>query len=136
MTQALLDILTGPEPGARDAAVTLRSIRAHLARLLNARRGSVRHLPDYGMPDLPSVYEGLPYSLEDLAMAVQRLISRYEPRLKFVQVRVSPQDHLDCVVHLDVVGTLADGSYAQFKTYFHSGGHARVGEGALGRSHV
>jgi type VI secretion system protein len=128
---ALFEILQGRfedgQPlGGRDSAAVQRSIRDHLGRLLNARKGAMPHLPDYGMPDLPSIYEGLPYSLEDLALAVQRLITRYEPRLKHVQVQVRPHDGKDCVVHLDVAGVLADGSFAQFKTYFQSAGRARI----------
>ena len=33
----------------------VESIREHLSILLNTRRGTVRHLPDYGLPDSSQV---------------------------------------------------------------------------------
>ncbi|RFA29857.1 hypothetical protein CAI21_08460 [Alkalilimnicola ehrlichii] len=142
MAQALFDILLGRyEDGSslgerHDAESTVRSIRDHLTRLLNSRSGVLQHLPDYGMPDVPSLYSELPYSLEDFAAAVQHVITRYEPRLKHVQVHVTAQDRHDCVVALEVVGALADGSFAQFKTFFETGGHARINDTGVRGNHA
>lgn len=142
MAHALFDVLQGrfadgtPLPEPRDATAVMRSVRDHLARLLNARSGALQHLPDYGLPDLPSLYQALPYSVEDLALAVQELISRYEPRLEHVQVRANPHDQHNCVVALEICGILTDGSLGMFKSYFQSGGHARIREAGLRSGHA
>ena len=138
MTLALFDILQGefrdgtPVHEHGGAGALTRSIRDHLARLLNARSGVLEHLPDYGLPDVPSMYAGLPYSMEDMAAEIQKLIVRYEPRLKHVQVQAQPRDDQDSVVNFQILGALNNGAFAQFKTYFKTGGHAQIREGAVG----
>lgn len=81
----LLEKLLGPISGARvqDSVETWVGdpIRKHLWVLLNARQGSVEHLPDYGMPDLSSVYPDVSASYAELERTVQALILKYEPRL-------------------------------------------------------
>ena len=49
-------------------------IRDHLTLLLNAHKGSVEHLPDYGMPDMATFYADYPASLTGLRKAVEELI--------------------------------------------------------------
>ena len=68
------------------------AVRDHLYLLLNTRRGSVGHLPDYGIPDLSEVYEGLPASLETLRRAIKATIDKYEPRLQRVNVKLQETD--------------------------------------------
>ncbi|MGH7455136.1 MAG: type VI secretion system baseplate subunit TssE, partial [bacterium] len=45
------------------------SIMDNLTRMFNSRRGSIAHLPDYGLPDITQVYRELPYSVEGLRKA-------------------------------------------------------------------
>jgi len=79
-----LEKMLAPLPG-EEAPSNLRwvgdPIRDHLTLLLNARKGSVEHLPEYGMPDMASFYADYPASLSGLRKAVEELIQTYEPRL-------------------------------------------------------
>jgi type VI secretion system protein len=135
MHHALFEILVGQYAGGRviaaapNTADVLLSIKDHLTRLLNARQGSLAHMPDYGLPDIGLIYQGLPYSVTDLAEALKRAILRYEPRLRQVQVTHRPIEVGKCVLQLDVTGTLVNGERVAFETYFLSGGYAEVRTG-------
>jgi len=60
----------------------------HLTYLLNARQGSLVALPDYGLPDLLSIFRYLPDGLYDFLKLIKQNIETYEPRLKNVYVEV------------------------------------------------
>jgi type VI secretion system protein len=38
------------------------SVQQNIRRILNARAGALKHLPDYGLPDLTNIYKALPAS--------------------------------------------------------------------------
>jgi type VI secretion system protein len=118
---ALLDILTGEYKDSEFC-----SIRAHLSRLLNARQGSLTHLPDYGLPDVAAIYQGLPYSIDDLISAIKTCIEKYEPRLHNVQIKPESNSAKDCVLHLNISGITSDNNPLQFATYFMTGGSAEI----------
>ncbi len=85
----LLEKLLGPIPGSSDRSPVRwvgDPVRDHLVLLLNTRQGSVRHLPDFGMPDMASFYSEYPASISSLRAAVETLIRTYEPRLHNVRV--------------------------------------------------
>lgn len=128
MYLALFDILT--RVGSAEVVGTPRevvaSVQAHLHRLFNARRGSLVHQPEYGLPDLGVVYENLPYSVEDLARQVHRLVETYEPRLSAVRVRQIGRVGNDRRIHLEIAGSLSGHGYVSFQTVFESAGSARV----------
>ncbi|KPJ68042.1 MAG: hypothetical protein AMJ43_01105 [Coxiella sp. DG_40] len=121
MPYALLDILSGEykEP-------EFCSIRAHLTRLLNSRRGSLTHLPDYGLPDVTEIYQGLPYSIDALINAIKNTIEKYEPRLHNVLIKPLQQSDKDCVLRLEITATTNTDDQLQFNTYFMTGGAAEV----------
>jgi type VI secretion system protein len=86
-----LEKMLGPLPGDklnRGQDWCGDPVRAHLGWLLNARRGMVEHLPDYGLPDMASYYSDYPASLVALRTIVEELIIKYEPRLQNVEVRL------------------------------------------------
>lgn len=128
MTLALFDILTGSPPaqGVNSARATLDSVQQHLHRLFNARRGSLVHLPDYGLPDLGAIYENLPYSVVDLAQQVQHLIESFEPRLSAVQVRQLGTVGDDRRIRLEISARLDRLGEVGFQTVFESAGLAQV----------
>ncbi len=121
MSYALLDILSGEykEP-------EFCSIRAHLTRLLNSRCGSLAHLPDYGLPDVTEIYQGLPYSIDALIDAIKNTIEKYEPRLHNVSIKPTHQNDKDCVLRLEIYATTNTNDQLQLSTYFMSGGAAEV----------
>jgi len=108
----------------------LRSIHDHLQRLLNARYDVLEHLPEHGLPDLPSLYDALPYSIDTLARLVRETIVRFEPRLQHIQVTARRESTTDCVVQLEVTGVVPEGGVARFRTYFQSDGGADIKAGA------
>ncbi len=139
MSLALFDILTGAPATEGDLsgmALRVASVQRHLDRLFNARRGSLAHQPDYGLPDLGAIYENLPYSVEALARTVQNLIETYEPRLSQVRVRQSAPVESDRRIKLEISGSLAGQGEVRFQTVFESAGSARVHAGSAGTRHA
>ncbi len=132
MHHTLFEILTGhyadgtTVPDRVDIGTVSNSIRDHLGRLLNARQGTIRHLPDYGLPDIAQIFHGLPYSVTELVDAIREGILRYEPRLQQVEVRHAPLVRGEAFLRLEVIGTLHSGENVMFETVFLSEGQATV----------
>ncbi|UJJ31322.1 type VI secretion system baseplate subunit TssE [Halopseudomonas maritima] len=82
---------------SREASVSA-SIANHLARLLSTRAGSVQMLPDYGLPELNDMRLSLHDTRQQARAAIERFITRYEPRLQ--QVRVVSHSNGDDPLHL------------------------------------
>jgi len=86
---SLLERLSGSDrsrsglPGAEAASA---SVMAQLARMLSTRAGSVQMLPDYGLPELNDMRLTLHDTRQQARAAIERFISRYEPRLREVRV--------------------------------------------------
>lgn len=57
------------------------AIRIHLGLLLNTRRGTVAHLPEYGVPPMSAFYTDYPNSMLQLQQVLEKLLRDYEPRL-------------------------------------------------------
>ena len=122
MPKALFEILNDDK--TTDATHT--SIQTHLTRLLNARCGSLQHMPDYGLPDVAEIYQSLPYSIERLKKAVVETVGKYEPRLKNLHVKHKSVTENDCIVQLELNGQLSHGEAIHFQTYFLTGGRAKI----------
>jgi type VI secretion system protein len=118
---SLYDALLKPQP-----IDVVGSIRDHLIRLLNTRRGSLIHLPDYGMPDIGEIYQGLPYSINRLKNALVRLIEYFEPRLSNVHIYVSTIQNSDAVLYLKISAYIQAYDSITFDTYFISGGEVII----------
>lgn len=129
---ALYDVLKGKtangEPLKKfpDQDDLLVSVHDHLIRLLNARQGVLEHQPDYGLPDLDMLYRELPYSEQDIAFAVKKVIEKYEPRLTQVRVQPRVRDIRHCVVRMEISGRLQNGMQVKFQTLFKSNCQAQV----------
>lgn len=132
MPLALLDILTGKFADGQSSdnidpeQQTYLSICSHLTRLLNSRQGALQHLPDYGIPDITEIYQGLPYSINQLSQAIQQTIEKYEPRLRDVRVLQNADVTKDYVLHLLIRGEIVGGNKVEFNTYFVNEGVARI----------
>lgn len=73
----------------------MQSVMAHLARLLNTRRGSVQLDPLFGVPDFTNLAGGTGVgSARDIQEEIERMVSKYEPRIKSPRVTLDP-DHSD-----------------------------------------
>jgi len=68
--------------------VLVRSIVQHLRDLLNTRQGCCSAAPDYGMPDLQGETDSRGRLARELETKIRNTITRYEPRLGGVRVRM------------------------------------------------
>jgi len=129
---SILDILDGQFGGgpAFDSVPTsehtLNSIVANLQRLFNTRRGSLAHIPEYGLPDMTTVYLDAPDSIDMLRRAVQAAAERYEPRLRRVHVESSDVDMARMRTTFIVSGEVSRGRRIRLQTTFQSQDLAQV----------
>jgi type VI secretion system protein len=106
-----LEKLLGPLPGSAQRSPVRwvgDPIRNHLMLLLNTRRGSLGHIPEYGMPDVASYYSDYPTSLSYLRSEIMDLIRRFEPRLSDVNVRLIASDEREFRVSLLISGEVEE----------------------------
>lgn len=80
---------------------------AHLQRVLNTRQGNVPIADDYGVPDFTSFLEQYPDSLRSFEQSVRETIEKYEPRLKAVRVRFTPDEQDPQSIRFQILGKLA-----------------------------
>jgi type VI secretion system protein len=65
----------------------------HLQKMLNTRAGAALSAPDYGMIEVSDLVHDFPDALGIVQRAIKNAITKYEPRLKNVQVRlVTPEE--------------------------------------------
>ncbi len=73
------------------------SVRNSLKILLNTRRGSLPHIPDYGLPDVSEIYKDFPDSIASLRQAISETIRKFEPRLTDIDVQLENRDDMELV---------------------------------------
>ncbi|MFK0095020.1 type VI secretion system baseplate subunit TssE [Pseudomonas sp. NPDC090592] len=91
---------------SEDDQLTL-SVLDNLQRILNSRAGTIAHLPDYGLPDMGTVLQGLPASAHGLMNEIVSTLRRYEPRLEEVRIELLTQrrpGHLEYALEVRVQG--------------------------------
>ncbi|MBD8165256.1 type VI secretion system baseplate subunit TssE [Erwinia persicina] len=62
------------------------SVLDNMQRILNCRAGSLAHLPDYGLPDMTKILQGMPGTAHQLMTTLSSVLLRFEPRLKSISV--------------------------------------------------
>lgn len=62
------------------------SVLDNMQRILNCRAGTLAHLPDYGLPDMTSILQGMPGTAHELITTLSAALLRYEPRLRRIDV--------------------------------------------------
>ena len=123
---SVLDRLIDEDPdaaqeSARPVAVLLQDIKANIRRdlewLLNTRlyrQQRIELYPElktslvaYGLPDFSTVLLGSTEHREQFRLAIQATIERFEPRLRRVQVEISPsgEEH-DRTLYLKIMALL------------------------------
>lgn len=126
---ALFDFLSTPinhaAPEFKQQALS-RSVVKHLTDLLNAKRGVLKHLSDYGLPDVEDIYGGLPYSQTTLANEVKKLIEKYEPRVSYAVVIPVDIKEENCVIRFDITAYLQSGQSIRLNTRFGASGRANI----------
>ncbi|MFK8332302.1 type VI secretion system baseplate subunit TssE [Pseudomonas sp. BJa5] len=91
---------------AEEDQLTL-SVLDNLQRILNSRAGTLSHLPDYGLPDMGMVLQGLPATAHRLMHTLVDTLLRYEPRLAAVSVDLLAQaqpGHLEYRLDVQLTG--------------------------------
>ncbi|SMB31038.1 conserved hypothetical protein [Serratia proteamaculans] len=67
------------------------SVLDNMQRILNARAGTLAHLPDYGLPDMTKILQGMPGTAHELMGMLSDVLLKYEPRLKSIHVVLQEQ---------------------------------------------
>jgi type VI secretion system protein len=94
---SLYEMLTGSFSGGlsldevSEANQLILSVLDNMQRILNTRAGSLKHLPDYGLPDMTKIIQGMPGTAHQLMSILSDVLLRYEPRLKRIDVVLLPQ---------------------------------------------
>lgn len=68
------------------------SVLDNMQRILSSRAGSLAHLPDYGLPDMAKILQGMPGTAHELMGTLSAVLLKYEPRLKKITVVLLEQD--------------------------------------------
>lgn len=89
---SLYDILLGnfegglPLQAVSENTQVILSVLDNMQRILNTRAGSLKHLPDYGLPDMTTILQGMPGTAHQLISTLSQVLLKFEPRLKGIQV--------------------------------------------------
>jgi len=81
------------------------SVLDNMQRILNCRAGTLSHLPDYGLPDMSKILQGMPGSAHELMITLSGVLLKYEPRLKHINVILLPQTepgHLEYAIDAEL----------------------------------
>ena len=86
-TPSLYEMLSGNFSGGlnlnqvSEQNQVILSVLDNMQRILNCRAGTLAHLPDYGMPDMTKILQGMPGSAHHLITTLSAVLLKYEPRL-------------------------------------------------------
>lgn len=126
MDAGLFDVLVGHFADGRrlddvpDGEHAVASIISNLSHLLNARRGTIPHVPTYGLPDISEVYRDMPDSIDDLQRSILEAVKTYEPRLRRVRVTYQETDGVGMRLVFVLSGELSNRQRISFETVFSS----------------
>lgn len=93
------------------------SVLDNMQRILNCRAGTLTHLPDYGLPDMSKILQGMPGTAHSLLTTLSGTLLKYEPRLRKINVILLPQStpgHLEYAIDAE----LKDLGLVRFGTEF------------------
>ncbi|CAI2456108.1 type VI secretion system baseplate subunit TssE [Serratia liquefaciens] len=91
-TPSLYEMLTGNFTGGLELHQigeqnqVILSVLDNMQRTLNCRAGTLAHLPDYGLPDMTKILQGMPGTAHQLLKTFSDVLLKYEPRLKSLNV--------------------------------------------------
>ncbi|HEC2577715.1 TPA: type VI secretion system baseplate subunit TssE [Raoultella ornithinolytica] len=91
-TPSLYEMLTDNFTGGLDLHQVneqnqvILSVLDNMQRILNCRAGTLAHLPDYGLPDMTKILQGMPGTAHQLLKTLSDVLLKYEPRLKSINV--------------------------------------------------
>ncbi|ANI82046.1 type VI secretion system baseplate subunit TssE [Kosakonia oryzae] len=91
-TPSLCEILYGNFTGGlglhqvNEQNQVILSVLDNMQRILNCRAGTLAHLPDYGLPDMSKILQGMPGTAHELMGTLSAVLLKYEPRLNKIAV--------------------------------------------------
>ncbi|TCC12745.1 type VI secretion system baseplate subunit TssE [Kosakonia quasisacchari] len=95
---SLYEMLTGNFAGGlnlqqvNEENQVILSVLDNMQRVINCRAGTLAHLPDYGLPDMTKILEGMPGTAHVLMGTLSSVLLKYEPRLKKIAVVLLEQE--------------------------------------------
>jgi type VI secretion system protein len=98
---SLFEMLTGHFSGdleldsVSEEDQVILSVLDNMQLILNTRAGSLSHLPDFGLPDMSKILQGMPGSSHKLMATLSSVLLKYEPRLKSITVGLEHGDRID-----------------------------------------
>jgi type VI secretion system protein len=127
---SLYDMLLGHIDGVAlddrdDNTLEILSVLENLKRILNTRAGTLKHLPNYGLPDLTNVYRNLPVSAHQLKAQMEATLLVYEPRIRSIDVEVMPVQP-GMVVSYEMTCHLKKRGLVRFGTHYEPEGRTRL----------
>lgn len=75
----------------REEDQQMLSVLDNVQRILNCRAGTLSHLPDYGLPDMGLILQGMPAAAQGLMGTLVGTVLKYEPRIAAVSIELLPQ---------------------------------------------
>ncbi|EMS1063083.1 type VI secretion system baseplate subunit TssE [Providencia stuartii] len=95
---SLYEMLTGyfsgglPIEAIPEEDQVILSVMDNIRRILNSRAGTLPHLPDYGLPDMSKMIQGLPGTAHNMMNILSDTLLKYEPRIKSISLILLPQN--------------------------------------------
>ncbi|RKS84469.1 type VI secretion system protein [Orbus hercynius] len=108
-----------------DKMQTIISVKDNIGRILNSRAGAIKHLPDYGLPDMSTIYQALPTSAYGLMRAMQNTLLKYEPRLSAVEIALQETDDT-MILSYELTCHFKEGGLVKYGTHFMPDGKAQL----------
>ncbi|MFY7294552.1 type VI secretion system baseplate subunit TssE [Enterobacter cloacae complex sp. IR5457] len=96
-TPSLYEMLSGNFSGGlslnqvSEQNQVILSVLDNMQRILNCRAGTLAHLPDYGLPDMTKIFQGMPGTAHQLITTLSAILLKYEPRLSRIYVVMQEQ---------------------------------------------
>lgn len=97
-TPSLYEMLSGhfagglPLESLTEEDQVILSVMDNIRRIINSRAGSLSHLPDYGLPDMSKLIQGLPGTAHNMIHVLSASLLKYEPRIKSLSLVLLPQE--------------------------------------------
>jgi type VI secretion system protein len=128
---SLYDMLLGHIGGVSldaydNKTLEILSVQENIKRILNTRAGSLKHLPDYGLPDLSNIYQALPASAHLLKKQMETTLLTYEPRIRSIDIELDDVPDPGLKVSFVMSCHLKKAGLVRFGTYFDPPGRLRV----------
>lgn len=128
---SLYDMLLGqiggvPIDAYDDRTLECLSVLQNMRRIVNTRAGALKHLPDYGLPDLTNIYKALPASAHMLKQQMEATLVKYEPRIRAIDVEIIDNQDPGVLVGFEMTCHLKNAGLVRFGTYFEPPGRLRI----------